>query len=134
MNMLKLATSGILGTLTVNGFIEREMNNHVIDTIEPVDTVSIIVPAFNEEPFIKKSLSSIRGQSIINEFPEYYEPMGAGGSGASNNQTGSRGGARVIYFHRPSARQILLLDLYAKNEKSDLSAQEVKILKQKVKS
>jgi hypothetical protein len=30
------------------------------------------------------------------EFPEYYEPTGNGGSGASNNGSGSRGGARVI--------------------------------------
>jgi hypothetical protein len=30
------------------------------------------------------------------ERPEYYEPTGAGGSGASGNNNGSRGGARVI--------------------------------------
>ena len=47
---------------------------------------------------------------------------------------GSRGGARVIYFHRSSAGQILLLEIYAKNEKPDLSPAELKILKQKVKS
>lgn len=47
---------------------------------------------------------------------------------------GSRGGARVIYFHRSSAGQILLLEIYAKNEKTDLSSAELKILKQKVKS
>lgn len=73
MNTLKWAISGILGTLTVNGFIEREMNNPDIATIEPIDTVSIIVPSFNEEPFIKKCLSSIRGQSIIQECPQYFE-------------------------------------------------------------
>jgi hypothetical protein len=47
---------------------------------------------------------------------------------------GSRGGTRVIYFHRSSAGQILLLEIYAKNEKTDLSAAELKILKRKVKS
>jgi hypothetical protein len=46
---------------------------------------------------------------------------------------GSRGGARVIYFHRSSAGQILLLELYAKNEKTDLSSAELTILKRKVK-
>ena len=46
---------------------------------------------------------------------------------------GSRGGARVIYFHRSHAGQILLLELYAKNEKSDLTPAELKLLKQKVK-
>lgn len=73
MNTLKWAISGILGTLTVNGFIEREMNRPDIETVEPIVNVSIIVPSFNEEPFIKKCLSSIRGQSIIQEFPQYFE-------------------------------------------------------------
>jgi glycosyltransferase involved in cell wall biosynthesis len=73
MHILKLATSGILGTLTVSGFIEREMNNPDIETVEPIDTVSIIVPSLDEEPFIKKCLSSIRGQSIIQEYPQYFE-------------------------------------------------------------
>lgn len=73
MHPLKLAVSGILWTLTASGFIERDMNSPDIDTIEPIDTVSIIVPSFNEEPFIKKCLSSIRGQSIIQEYPQYFE-------------------------------------------------------------
>lgn len=73
MHILKLATSGILGTLTASGFIEREMNNADIETVEPIDTVSIIVPSLDEEPFIKKCLSSIRGQSIIQEYPKGFE-------------------------------------------------------------
>lgn len=73
MNTLKLAISGILGTLTASGFIEREMNRPDIETVEPIDNVSIIIPSFNEEPFIKKCLSSIRGQSIIQEYPQYFE-------------------------------------------------------------
>ena len=47
---------------------------------------------------------------------------------------GSRGGARVIYFYRSSAGQILLLEIYAKNEKTNLSSSELKVLKQKAKS
>jgi hypothetical protein len=47
---------------------------------------------------------------------------------------GSRGGARVIYFYRSQAGQILLLEIYAKNEKENLSTSELKILKGKVKS
>jgi len=46
---------------------------------------------------------------------------------------GSRGGARVIYFYRSSAGQILLLEIYAKNEKTNLSPNELKVLKQKAK-
>jgi glycosyltransferase involved in cell wall biosynthesis len=73
MTLLKFVTSGILGTLTVSGFVEKEMNSPDIDTIEPIDTVSIIVPSLNEEKFIKKCLSSIKGQSIIHEFPSDFE-------------------------------------------------------------
>jgi hypothetical protein len=40
----------------------------------------------------------------------------------------------VIYFHRSSFGQILLLDIYAKYEKANLSSNELKVLKQKVKS
>ena len=40
---------------------------------------------------------------------------------------------RVIYFWWLSDEKILLLDIYAKNEKEDLSADELKKLKQKVK-
>ena len=47
---------------------------------------------------------------------------------------GSRGGARVIYFYQSSAGQILLLEIYAKNEKTNLSSSELKVLKQKAKS
>jgi len=47
---------------------------------------------------------------------------------------GSRGGARVIYFFLSHAGQILLFEIYAKNEKEDLSADEIKNLKSKVKS
>jgi glycosyltransferase involved in cell wall biosynthesis len=70
---LKFAISGILGTLTVSGLVKREMDSPDIETVEPIDTVSIIVPSFNEEPFIKKCLSSIRGQSIIQEYPNFFD-------------------------------------------------------------
>ncbi len=73
MTPLKLAISGLFSALTVSGFIEREMNNQDIETYKPIDTVSIIVPSFNEERFIKKTLSSIRGQSIIQEYPQFFE-------------------------------------------------------------
>ena|ERR1700719_2271120 len=46
---------------------------------------------------------------------------------------GSRGGARVIYYYRSQIGQILLLEIYVKNEKENLSASELKILKGKVK-
>jgi len=81
----KYGLSAILGTLTVNGFIEREMNNPEIDTFKPIDTVSIIIPCYNEEPFIKRTLQSIRGQSIINEYPEYFEVILANNNSTDNS-------------------------------------------------
>ena len=45
---------------------------------------------------------------------------------------GKRGGARVIYYWLVNRDKILLLDIYAKNEKEDLSPREIQILKQLV--
>jgi hypothetical protein len=42
---------------------------------------------------------------------------------------GKRGGARMIYYWVVARDRILLLDIYAKNEKEDLSAAEVKLLR-----
>ena len=42
---------------------------------------------------------------------------------------GKRGGARIIYYYSVSNEKILLLDIYPKNEKTDLTAQELKNLK-----
>ncbi len=42
---------------------------------------------------------------------------------------GKRSGARVIYFWRVSESQILMLAIYAKNERVDLSADDKKALK-----
>ena len=42
---------------------------------------------------------------------------------------GKRGGARIIYYYAVSNERILLLDIYPKNEKSDLTAAELKNLR-----
>ncbi len=46
---------------------------------------------------------------------------------------GKRGGLRVIYYWADSHGRILMLEIYAKNEKADLSAEEVAELKRLVK-
>jgi hypothetical protein len=43
---------------------------------------------------------------------------------------GKRGGARVIYLHVPVASRFYLLDVFGKDEKDDLSADERKQLRQ----
>jgi hypothetical protein len=45
-------------------------------------------------------------------------------------QKGKRGGARVIYLHIPEANQFLMLDVYGKGEKDDLTSAEKKGLRQ----
>jgi hypothetical protein len=42
---------------------------------------------------------------------------------------GKRGGARMIYYWMVARDRILMLDIYAKNEKEDLSAGELKQLR-----
>jgi hypothetical protein len=42
---------------------------------------------------------------------------------------GKRGGARVIYLHVPEADWIFLIDVYGKDEKDDLSANEKRELR-----
>lgn len=46
---------------------------------------------------------------------------------------GKRSGARVIYYWLVNRDKILLLDIYAKNEKEDLSPMEIQKLKQLIK-
>ena len=45
-------------------------------------------------------------------------------------QKGKRGGARVIYLHIPEASQFLMLDIYGKSEKEDLTPAEKKDLRE----
>jgi len=42
---------------------------------------------------------------------------------------GKRGGARIIYYWAVARDRILMLDIYAKNERDDLSAGELKQLR-----
>ena len=45
---------------------------------------------------------------------------------------GKRGGVRVVYFWWITDDKILLLDIYAKGQQEDLTAGEIKKLKQKI--
>lgn len=46
---------------------------------------------------------------------------------------GKRGGVRTIYYWAASQDQILMLLMYAKNEQDDLSAEQLKVLRDIVK-
>lgn len=45
---------------------------------------------------------------------------------------GKRGGARIIYYFADAAGRVFLLDIYAKNEKENLTAKELNELKDAV--
>jgi mRNA-degrading endonuclease RelE of RelBE toxin-antitoxin system len=45
---------------------------------------------------------------------------------------GKRGGVRIIYFLALSAELVLLLDVYSKNEKEDLTNGDKKLLRQRL--
>jgi len=45
---------------------------------------------------------------------------------------GKTGGVRIIYFWRVSEDQVLVLDIYPKNKKENLSGDELKELKKKM--
>ncbi len=47
----------------------------------------------------------------------------------SSSGHGKRGGSRIIYYFALAHDKILLLDIYAKNEKADLSRAEIAYLK-----
>jgi mRNA-degrading endonuclease RelE of RelBE toxin-antitoxin system len=48
----------------------------------------------------------------------------------SGSGHGKRGGSRIIYYWATTKQQILMLFIYAKNEKDDLSPEQRKSLKQ----
>ena len=77
-----------------------------------------------------------RVQQLLMENPGAGDVMpGCGGprklrTADSMRGKGKRGGARLIYLHVPEGRRFYLLDIYGKNEKDDLSADEKKQLRQ----
>lgn len=73
MNILKIGIAGVAGSLILSDMIEQSMKNYDSDVIPPIDTVSIIMPAYNEESFIETSILSIKNQSILKSYPEYFE-------------------------------------------------------------
>jgi hypothetical protein len=47
---------------------------------------------------------------------------------------GKRGGTRVIYFWHPASNRLLMLFAFAKNERTDLTTEQRKVLRQIVES
>ena len=73
MNILNAGTIGILSTLGTSAIIENEMKNYDTDVQPPIDSVSIIMPSYNEESFVETAILSIKDQSIIQNYPHSFE-------------------------------------------------------------
>lgn len=73
MNILETVILGTTGVLVSSTVIENEMRNVDTNIEPPADTVSVIMPSYNEEMFIKESAKSIREQSIIQQYPKMFE-------------------------------------------------------------
>ena len=73
MNMIKTGALGILGTLATSSIIEKSMKDYDTDVKPPIDSVSIIMPSYNEESFVETAVLSIRDQSIIQNYPDLFE-------------------------------------------------------------
>jgi hypothetical protein len=99
-----------------------------------------ILYSFRETPGFNKAISKLlsddelaKFQWLLLQHPESGDLiMGSGGIRkvrCSVKGRGKRSGARVIYYFATSEETIFLLDIYAKNEKSDLTSPEIQALK-----
>lgn len=77
MSFLNKLIIGTLGTTVGIGLtadiIENKMKNYDTIVEKPIDTVSIIIPTYNESMFVEKSLQSIKNQSIVDQYSEMFE-------------------------------------------------------------
>ena len=91
------------------------------------------------ERFVKRA-EKLLGAEMVSELQLYLCEFAADGviipaSGGirklrwAASGRGKRGGARIIYYFANAAGRIFLLDIYAKNEKENLTADELKDLK-----
>jgi len=99
---------------------------------------------FTETQRLVKRAENLLGADVVSELQLYLckYPNDGATIPASNgirklrwatSGRGERGGARVIYYFADSAGRILLLDIYAKNEKENLTAKDLNELKNAVK-
>ena len=107
-----------------------------INTAMPYHTQMDII---RTKPYERKMLKLLSEEEIIaaeNEIinnPEKWPVIsGTGGirkSRAAKGNSGKSGGIRVLYYFWNNKKSIYLLDVYAKNDKENLSSTEKKFLK-----
>ncbi len=99
-----------------------------------------ILYSFRETRWFTKQVSKLltddeysKLQWRLIEFPDAGDVIKASGGIRKIRQSakgkGTRGGARVIYYFAGENQEIFMLDIYAKNEKEDLSIEQIRELK-----
>lgn len=73
INPITKGMIGISGILIFSNIIEKSMKKFDTNVQPPIDKVSVIIPSYNEEPFIETAILSIMDQSIIHSYPNYFE-------------------------------------------------------------
>ena len=80
---------------------------------------------------------TIAAENEIATAPEKWPVVsGTGGirkARAARGASGKSGGVRIMYYYWLNEEAVYLLDIYAKNEKENLSAAEKKLLKEVIK-
>jgi len=71
----KYGLGSVIGTMVLGDITEQSMRKFDTDIQKPIDTVSIIIPSYNEGRTVELATASIREQSIIQEYPEYFETI-----------------------------------------------------------
>ena len=99
-----------------------------------------ILYSFRESKNFTKRVTSLLSddeyatfQWRLTQFPKGGDDIPKGGGirklRCQIKDRGKRGGGRVIYYLAISKHEIFMLDIYAKNEKVDLSSVELKLLR-----
>lgn len=102
-----------------------------------------ILYSFKETGWFTKRVSELltdeeytKLQWRLIEFPDAGDVIKGSGGIRKIRQSakgkGTRGGARVIYYFAAENQAIFMLDIYAKNEREDLSIEQIRQLKRAV--
>ncbi len=102
--------------------------------------MSKILYSFRETSWFTRQVSTLLTDEEYNklqwrliEFPNAGDLIKGSGGICKIRQSakgkGTRGGARVIYYFAAKNQEIIMLDIYAKNEKENLSIAQMRELK-----
>lgn len=84
VNLGKIVFGALVSSLTLSDIVEHQMKDQDINVEPPIDSISIILCTYNEASSIEQCLQSLKHQSIIQQYPQYFELIMAD-SGSTDN-------------------------------------------------